>query len=89
MIDAVGVPPAPGGTGSLLARLALPSLVGVAPLLLSRFLLLMALLLAGFPARLLVGLFWAMYVHAGLLAVFILTAMFVAEGAFLLPVAGV
>ena len=85
-----------GGAGSLLAglaRLILPGLVMVAPLFLSRFLLLVAFLLgrllAGFLARLLVGLFEAMFVHAGLLAGFVLTAMFVVGGVFLLPVAGV
>ena len=84
MIGAACVPPMPGGTGSLLARLVLPCLVGVVLLLLTQ-LLLIALLLAG----LFVGLLWAMLVHAGLLARFVLAAMFVAGGAFLLPVAGV
>ena len=84
MIGVAGVPPTLGGTSSLLAGLVLPALVGVTPLLLA-WLLLMALLLAG----LFVGLFQAMLVHAGLLTRFVLAAMFVAGGAFFLPVAGV
>ena len=83
------MPPIQGGTGSLLARLVLPCLVGVVLLLFTQLLLLMALLLAGFLAGLFVGLLWAMLVHAGLLARFVLAAMFVAGGSFLLPVVGV
>ena len=43
-----GVPPTQGGTGSLLARLVLPGLVGVMLLLLAQLLLLLVLLLLDF-----------------------------------------
>ena len=96
MMDVVSAPPMLGGAGSLLAGLAgliLPSLVMVTLLFLSKFLLLTALflaeLLAGFLARPLVELFWAVFFCAGLLAGFVLTMMFVVGGVFLLPVAGV
>ena len=88
MMDAASAPPTPGSAHSLLAgfaRLVLLGLVLVVPLILSRFLLLVAFVLAG----LLVGLFWAVFVCAGLLAGFVLTTVFVVGGAFLLPVAGV
>ena len=83
----------PGSTGLLLARLVLPSLVRVVPLLLACLLLLMVLLfaglLAGFLAGLFVGFFQAILVRAGLLTGYVLAMMFVVGGAFLFPVARV
>ena len=89
MMDTASAPPMLGGARSLLARLVLPGLVLVVVLVLSRFLLLAVFVLAGLLARLLVGLFWAVSVCTGLLTRFVLATVFVAGGAFLLPVAGV
>ena len=85
-MDMASAPPTLGGAGSLLARLAgliLPSLVLVTPLVL-RFLLtalllglLLAQLLARLFARHLARLFLAGFICTGLLAGFVLTAMFV------------
>ena len=98
-LDTVHAPPMLGGAGSLLAGLSglvLPGLVLVTPFVLLGILLVvlvLGLLLAGLLARFLAGflarLFLAGFVCAGLLARFVLAMMFVAGGAFLLPLTGV